>query len=166
MGQLFAFACYNKSTFGGVMKRIIYLMCCILGVIGIATSAANAQQVNLSSPEMTVNSFVTSINQYNFKQAALCVDGAKPGAAAELSDLEQKLKKVHATLIISELHYELKDLDATVSSTVTVKVGESQEIDSVGESHLKLRKQKEEWKILSGDSDKVISSGTGTDFLQ
>ena len=134
------------------MKRTIYLMLSILGVINFGIASANAQQVNLSSPEATVNSFVASINQYNFKQATLCVQDAKPEAVTELADFEQGLKKVHTTISTSDLHSTVKDAEATVTVTATVKVGESQETNSVDKSFLKLHMQENEWRIVPEDT--------------
>jgi len=135
-----------------MIKRTLYLLCCILCITYSAIASANAQQVNLSSPEATVNSFVASINQYNFKRATLCVEGAKPEAAAELAEFEQGLKKVHATISTSDLHVAVKGVEATVTVTTTVKVGESQETNSVDKSFLKLHLQKNEWRIVPDDT--------------
>jgi len=140
-----------------MMKRILYLVCCILIITSIATSNANAQQVNLSSPEATVNSFVASINQYNFKQATLCVEDAKPEAATELADFEQGLKEVHATITTSDLHLTVKDAEATISVTATVKVGDPQETNSVDKSFLKLHVQKNEWRIVPEDPSRFTA---------
>jgi hypothetical protein len=136
------------------MKMMIYLWCCLLGITSIAAASGNATKIDLSSPQSTVQTFVASINQYNFKQAAFCVEGAQLGKMTQLSDWEADLKKVHAVMTVSNIHSKVKGTEATVTSTITMKVRESQEINSVTKSDLKLRKHSAKWQILPEDPQK------------
>lgn len=139
------------------MKKTIYLMLSILGITSFVIASANAQQVNLSSPEATVNSFVASINQYNFKQAALCVAGAKPEAVGQIADLEQEIKKEKMIFSISNLRSSINGLNAkiTLSLKMTVPTWPSQA--PLQTEHLQLRQEKGKWKILPGNPKTFLS---------
>jgi len=145
-------------------KRVFCLIICALCFANIAIANANTPQIDLSSPETTVRSFVASLNQYNFKQAALCVESADPDKMAQLSDWEKDLRKVHMTLFVSNLQSATDDTNATVTSTITIKVGKSQETNDVTKSYLRLHKHSEKWQIIPDDPQKIKSIGS-QDYL-
>lgn len=136
------------------MKKVFYLIICALCVANIPIANANTLQLDLSSPETTVRSFVTSLNQYDFKRAALCVEGADPNKMAQLSDWQKNSKKVHMTLVVSDIQSTIDDTNATVTSTITIKVGKSQETKDVAKSYLRLQKHSERWLIIPDDPQK------------
>lgn len=130
-----------------MVRTTLYLICCILSITSIATASGNTHKLDLSSPRSTVHAFVGSINQYNFEQAALCVDGADSDKMTQLSEWEADLKKVHATIVVNDLQSKIDGAEAIVTSTITTKVGESQQEDSPVKSHLRLRRHSEKWQI-------------------
>jgi len=119
-----------------------------LCVLLLSTAGADARP-NLSSPQATVRSFVAALNKYDFKQAALCVAGARPSTA--LSGLEQSLKRDKVTFSISNLTVKTSGNNATAALRVRMNTRWPAKNNPNEPSRLRLHREKTGWKIVSGD---------------
>jgi len=133
-------------------KQNLYWVC-LFSLVSFAMVSAKAMAFDLSSPRATVHSFVSSINQYNFAQAAKCVEGAETEMSEAAKAIGNDWKKQDITLVLSDLRSSVDKSDATVIVNVTILTKGKKKVLSAHESHLKLSRQAEDWKIVSDDSN-------------
>lgn len=97
---------------------------------------------DLSSPRSTIHSFVGSLNQYNYKQAGLCVRNANPKIIKQLVDLAKARKNDEVSkYIINKIDITIDDANNTATATVALSPDQSI-------SHLQLVRQDDKWKIV------------------
>ena len=124
----------------------------IICFIYLVAIGSNAIAFDLSSPRAAVHSFVSSINQDNFAQAAKCVEGAETEMSEAAKAIGNDWKKQDITLVLSDLRSSVDKSDATVTVNVTILTKGKKKVLSAHESHLRLSRQAEDWKIVSDDS--------------
>jgi prepilin-type processing-associated H-X9-DG protein len=82
-----------------------------------------------STPEATVQSFLTELGSAHLKEAAACVKGVKLDAAG-LDALAQQVKKDPATLTLSDAKSTITGTTANVTGKVTVKAASQPKSDT------------------------------------
>jgi hypothetical protein len=128
----------------------------------IMAAPVAVEQIDLTSPEATVRSYVGSINSYDLDAAAAHIVGATPVSAEVRTRMAAGMaeaRKEKMLFAIEDLKSNVRGDRATV--TLTLKfIAQNHPVGDASAERLPLQKIKGAWKIIPGDA------ATSLQFLQ
>ena len=111
-----------------------------------ATPPVRVTQLDLSSPEKSVRSFIAAANANRFEEAALCVDGASP--EADFKPLRELMGGEQPNISLSVLSSSINGDRAALKAKVTVKGGKSQQSQT---GNIALVRRGARWLLVPAD---------------
>ncbi len=145
-------------------KRVLSLLTCVL-CAGMAVGSAQAKSAvkgpGLSTPQKTVQSFVTALNKHDLNAAASCVQGSKPKTAGLSEIWNIQAQAMSGAYALEKATYTTTGHRASAQLEVKVSMGSHSFKRS---EKVRLTRQTKNWLIVPLDKTTAHSPNVG--FLQ